>query len=107
MIIYRVQDKDGRGPFKPGFTKLWLQVEKELTSWIEEFGKQIINDVKPDEYIGSGVDKIEKINLWFTNQELIFLKLLGYNLVLMKVNRILAKSDIQLVFTRNRPLNKK
>lgn len=108
--VYRVQDKDGRGPYKPGVTKLWIgevsnEREKKFLSWIDEFGLRILDGIMPDEYVGCGFENKDQFKKWFMLDERKRLGALGYKLVEMEANRILAKSETQLVFARRIPLN--
>ena len=105
--VYRVQDKNGRGPFKPGFTTIWLDDEKDrwLESSIQEFGAAVItNHGGPGRHLGCACRSIEDLERWFSRAERKRLKKFGYNLVSMEVNEILAESKNQLVFCRYKPL---
>ena len=45
MRIYRIQDAEGRGPYRPGFSNKWLDENPRalgLLPWFEEFGTQIL-----------------------------------------------------------------
>lgn len=110
-IIYRVQDKDGRGPFRPGFSQYWLDADigdrSRLPCWGEEFGYDLIHkQYKERHHYGSGVTNLDVLAVWFTKAELIRLATLRFFVVAMKVDRILAESTIQVVFERSRPLAK-
>jgi hypothetical protein len=107
MIVYRIQDKHGRGPFKPGFSGKWVLGRPDhdnLFPWTVEFGMVHQNAYK-HEHIGCGCKTIEQLKRWFTEPEYFTLINYGYDSVEIKPDRILAKSDIQIVFTRNKPLN--
>ena len=104
--IYRVQDKDGRGPWKPGFSHRWVENRDDhatLLPWYIEFGlvhrKAIVGMA-----IGSGCLTIEQLRRWFTPSEYATLVGFGYQAVKMEAGRILASSDIQCVFERVKPL---
>jgi len=106
--IYRVQDADGRGPFKPGFSKKWLDPSPTardlLPPWMQEFGMGIIHLARPGEHLGCGCRSIDGIRRWFDDGELERLRGFGYHVVMLKVDRILAESINQTVFARSRPL---
>ncbi len=112
ITIYRIQDKEGRGPFKPGFSKVWSDDDfalgvKAHPTWMQEFGSDLIaKNGKPGNHWGSGLRTIEKLNEWFSKAEQARLAQLGYNVVSMQIDRILAESENQLVFERARPLHK-
>ena len=107
VTIYRIQDKDGRGPWKPGFSKKWVEVREDhdnLPSWFFEFGP-VHKTAFTWESVGSGCLTIDQLRRWFTESEYKTLLRHGYNAVKMGASRILASSNIQCVFTRNKPLN--
>jgi len=106
--IYRIQDKSGRGPWKPGFSHKWVEDRVDhdnLVSWMQEFGP-VHNKLLAGEHGGCGCQTIEQLQRWFTESEYKNLKKLGYRAVKMNVNRIIAESDIQLFFGRAKPLRR-
>jgi len=106
--VYRIQDKEGRGPWKPGFSHKWVEDRKDhnnLLPWYIEFGR-IDKNLLVGEYSGSGCRTIDQLKRWFTKAEYKKLKKLGYKSVEIKVNRVLAESNIQLFFGRATPLKK-
>lgn len=107
-IIYRIQDKDGRGPWKPGFSSKWVEDREDhekLLPWYVEFGP-VHERLLFGEVGGSGCLTLKQLRRWFTASEYETLKKFGYYAVKMEVGRILAESDIQCVFGRAKPLNK-
>lgn len=106
--VYRVQDKGGRGPFKPGLSHIWLDGQKSeyLKSWIEEFGVEPIRMAMGEgRYLGCACRSVDELKRWFSRAERRRLKKLGYNLVSIDVDEVVMESDIQLVFRRGRPLS--
>lgn len=110
MKVYRIQDREGRGPFRPGMSKFWASEGfedgiKPLPTFAEEFGPDIVDRLgRPGEWFGSAVRTREDINRWFSKAERERLHTLGYKLVRLSVDRILAESENQLVFARRRHL---
>lgn len=107
-IIYRVQDKDGRGPWKPGFSQTWVEVRADhdnLQPWYLQFGR-VDRFAIAGMYIGCGCRSTEQLRRWFSQSEFEKLKQHGYRAVKLKVGRILAANDIQCVFERAKPLQK-
>lgn len=105
--VYRIQDKDGRGPFKPGFSKEWVIDRPDLDNlppWFIEFGR-LDKQVLSGETSGSACRDTEQLRRWFTKPEYKKLKKLGYKAVKMEVNRIIAESDIQCFIGRAKPFN--
>lgn len=107
-VVFRVQDKDGRGPWKPGFSQRWVEDRPEeewaaLVPWQMQFGNVLRRSIV-DISRGSGCRSLEQLRRWFTPTEYATLRSFGYSAVKMEVGRILAESDIQCVFERAKPL---
>ena len=104
--IYRVQDADGRGPWKPGFSQCWVEDrddQNNLVPWMVEMGrveKRAIYGMS----VGCGCRTVEQLRRWFTPSEYRTLRRFGYQAVKMEVGRILGESKIQVVFERAKPL---
>jgi len=110
MTIYRVQDKDGRGPWKPGFSTTWVEDHdrkwfENHPAWWKEFGMEPMKQALTGMEFGTGCVSLEQLRGWFTPTEYAKLRGFGYQAVKMEVGRILAQSDIQVVFERAKPLN--
>ncbi len=110
--VFRVQDRKGRGPFKPGVPEKWSDKTfgagvKVHPPWPEEFGFDLIElHGLPGEHFGSAVVDIGKIREWFSDTEWLAMKRLGYHLVSLRADRILAQSSAQVVFARRKPLSR-
>ncbi len=108
-IVYRIQDKDGRGPWKPGFSHRWV-VDREdldnLAPFYVEFGQTVFDHAILGMFLGSACESVEQLKRWFTPEEYKALKSFGYQSVKMQVGRILASSAIQCVIERSKPLNR-
>lgn len=111
--VIRIQDKYGRGPYKPGFSHKWseyrcLIAEPNKKPFMDEFpevqGK--IQDIfeKNGVSFGCAFRTLKQLDAWFTPAELEKLWQYGYALVTIDVDEILAESDNQLVFWCKRPL---
>lgn len=104
--IYRIQDKDGRGPFKPGFSHKWTEDRPDhmnLVPWALEFGNVLRGSIRGMS-IGCGCTTVEQLKRWFTQSEYSKLLTFGYRAVKMDVGRVLGESNIQCVFERCKPL---
>jgi hypothetical protein len=112
MRVYRVQDAEGRGPFRPGVPAVWADEffapgMDEMPSWMEEFGADLINRKGlPGEYFGTAVRLLGHLRKWFSCAEMARLDALGYRPVCLTIQRILAESGNQLIFARRAPLAK-
>lgn len=104
--VFRIQDADGRGPYKPGFSALWCDQygNPPPPTWIEEF-PGLLRRMNEEAHYGAGCRSIGQLAKWFTPTELARLYVRGYRLVEMEVDRVLAESKNQLVFKRTKPLN--
>ena len=110
MHVYRVQDKEGRGPWRPGVSHLWVQARDDhanLPTWVEQFGMEMLSRTFDGfgKHTGCGCSSLEKLRRWFTAEEYATLQTYGYQAVRMNVRCILGQSDVQLVFRRRLPLH--
>lgn len=109
--VYRVQDVDGIGPWKPGLSKIWVQDRddhKNLLPWFIEFDERVILrkiELHKTKNIGCGCGDIEQLRRWFSQIEYFRLLLLGYRAVKMQADVIFDKSNIQLIFGKNKRFN--
>lgn len=105
-IVYRVQGIDGRGPWRPGFSDRWVSDDDTPLPppWFEEFGTRIVHGCRPHEALGCGCRSLDQLSKWFKPEELQRLRMLGFHVVRMEVDRILAESENQVVFARSKPL---
>ena len=107
MIVYRVQDKNGRGPWKPGFSSKWVEDRPDhdnLVPWYVEFGR-VDHHAVTGMALGSACITIEQLRRWFTPSEYVTLQELGYKAVKMEAD-VLAKSQIQCFIQRAKPFKK-
>lgn len=107
-IIYRIQDRQGKGPYKPGFSHKWAIEDKDtqlLPPWYFQFGN--IHLKRKFKWFGCGCRSLDQLTKWFTEQEYKTLLKLNHECYKIEVDEVIAESDIQLVFSRKLPLNKK
>jgi hypothetical protein len=109
-LVYRVQDREGRGPWRPGFSAKWLH-DSDLplpAAFFEEFGWRLA-DVprmfRRGEFGGCGCRTLEQLARWITSTEAERLRVYGYVIVRMTIDRVLAESENQVVFARRKPLS--
>lgn len=106
--IFRIQDKDGRGPWKPGFSHKWVEDRADLENlipWPLQFGMGVLKKAIAGMSLGCGCRSTEQLRKWFTPSEYQTLLKYGYHAVKMDAVLILAESDIQCVFKRVKLLN--
>jgi hypothetical protein len=104
--VYRVQDREGRGPFRPGFSRYWFEDRDDYPlSWIEEFGyERVMREIRSGESIACGCRSLDQLARWFRPSELATLRDFGYDVVSIDADRIIDESLSQVVFARRRPL---
>ena len=99
--VYRVQDQDGRGPWKPGFSDNWVIDRPDHANLMPFFVEFPHVSFKIE--CGSGCLDLIQLKRWFTQQEYTTLLRHGYRAVQMNVDEILAESAVQVLFRRTRP----
>ena len=102
VAVLRVQDGEGRGPWKPGFSYTWAEERADLDNllpWYMEFG-QVHLVRREGEHFGCGCMTVAQLRRWFTPGEYAFLVAHGYRAVRLEGCRVLAESAIQCVFAR-------
>ena len=99
-----MQDRKGRGPWKPGFSECWVEDRTE-----EEF--QLIAPPSLQTMLqlrhranGYGCETKDQLKLWFKVGEYNKLVRLGYRAVSIDVDSILWRGDNQSAFFRAKPL---
>lgn len=106
--LIRLQDKDGRGPWRPGFSKLWMDEEgPDLGLPIHEDFKDFYtltqNAHRQEKHIGTAVRE-NKVNLWFTGNEMKKLFSMGFKFVDCSDCEILVENDRQAIIASRLPL---
>ena len=114
--IFRVQDKDGRGPYKPGMSIKWADKDMghyrgkltNLPPFMDEFPGIVeeITDMydKQGGAFGCGFTSLEQLDRWFSKAEQQRMKTLEYHMVKIKPKKIIRSSKNQTVFWHDRPL---
>lgn len=107
--VYRMQDDEGRGPFRPGFSHRWVEPRPDrdrLRPFMEVWGPQAaLERANAGFYVGCACLTIEQLRRWFTAGEYITLRGWGYRAVLLTVDELLHSDDIQSVVVRARPFS--
>lgn len=97
--IYRIQDQDWRGPFKPGFTTQWvrLEIDQERLNKLKPWPLEFSIDVNKYTNLINGCHTTGQLREWFNKEEVSRLLKFGYKVYKVKVDEIVALSDIQCV----------
>lgn len=104
LTVYRVQDDEGRGPFRPGFLRHWFEDRESYPpSFVEWFGDPRPH-LRPGESAGCGCRSMEQLARWFKPSELRTLADFGYRVVRLDADRVIGENDNEVLFARRRPL---
>ena len=115
MTIFRYQDDEGRGPFRPGMTERWLvDHESKPVGLINERGvwgvrgaiDRFIRLNRMPHQFGFGCETLDCLFRWFTQDERKTLNDLGYRIVAMMGDRILGNQN-EVLFARRLPLSRR
>ena len=107
-LICRIQDTDGRGPYRPGFSHNWSEREDGPPSVFEAFpaviekAHEIVN--RKGGAVGCGFRTLAQASNWFRPSEVLTLVKFGYSLCWMYADEILAENGDQTVFWSKTPL---
>lgn len=117
MTVFRYQDNEGRGPFKPGMTERWI-VEREskpvglvhqiglheLRRHIASFSRMFPHN---EFRYGFGCRSIDRLYRWFTPEERRNIAALGYHLVAILAEHVIVANNDEVMFARTRPLHQR
>lgn len=110
-MILRIQDRRGRGPWKPGFSHKW--VDSFRTSHlppIYDEAPHYMDIARParDEgmWVGCAVDGKESLLAWFTPMEIFRLYDFGYQIVDASSCDILLRTPTQLLIGSRENFNR-
>jgi hypothetical protein len=107
--VYRVQDHEGRGPYRPGLSVRWLDPTREgkggeTPDVFSEFGIVWMGKILSGQAAGCAFRSLDQLTSWFSKSELRRLYRLGFSVVTFEADAILAESKHQMVIARNCPL---
>ena len=109
-VVCRIQDAEGRGPYKPGFSHVWSERDSGPLPIYLAFPKVMDDACKIVKQRGGAVGcafrSLEQAQAWFSPNEVLTLAKLGYSLVWIQPMQVLAENEDQLVFWSNLPLAK-
>jgi hypothetical protein len=109
-LVCRVQDAEGRGPYRPGFSHIWNEHEDGPAPVMGAFPGAIAEAYKIIRKRGGAVGcafrTVEQARAWFNANEVLTLARYGYSLCWMKADEVLAENNDQLVIWTKVPLAK-
>lgn len=107
IIAYRVQGADGRGPWRPGFSHVWLDGDApadRLTETLMDLLPPAALATLPRTMMyGCACRSLDALLRWFTPLERERLQSLGFYPVRLNADVVLAESPWQMVIGRARP----
>jgi hypothetical protein len=104
--VFRVQDAQGRGPWRPGFSAKWVEdhpAHAFLLPWFQEWPGL---NIPRGKHVGCACVSEEQLRLWFTDAEYLRLLRFGFRAVRLDEVQVLAAGSTQCVFARDRALRK-
>ena len=108
LMLYRVQREDGRGPWRPGFSKYWIDENSTRplqADVLSAFGLEWREKIPQGWHAGCACRSMAALLQWFTPVEQDRLWKLGYSPVAIKPDKIIVENADQVVFARKTPLN--
>lgn len=108
QIVLRVQDRFGRGPYRPGMSQRWRDYDNgaDCPPWWEEIGEDMAaaHAALPQGlHIGCAFLFRSQLDDWFNVKEQRALDRLGYRLVAIKADRILYSTPTQVLVASKQP----
>jgi hypothetical protein len=106
---YRVQDADGRGPWRPGFSRTWIDesapVGRLRETIFDLVHPHLLRQFAATYHVGSACRTRDALWQWFTPIERARLEARGYHVVRLVGDVVIAESDWQMVIGRPRPFS--
>lgn len=108
--LLRVQDKEGRGPWRPGFSAKWVDDNRDFSfppifSEVENLHEIAARAHEKGLHIGCAVGT-RHFSQWFTDAEIVRLKAFGFRVVNATPCQIIAKTPTQVLVASHLPLSK-
>ena len=104
LRIFRVQDRSGRGPFRPGLTDKWSENWRPpAIDSIPPFSELL--KVRTLGFRGFGCEKIEDLANWICADEFKTLRKMGFRVVSIEVDKIHWRDNFNCFFSSEKPLS--
>lgn len=108
--VYRVQDREGRGPWRPGFSHVWLgdrpenDYEQLRPIYVER--PDVWNLMQEGFHHGCACKTLKQLRNWITKFEWLTLRTHGFDCFEIVPDRIVAETEVQCVIGTREPLSK-
>jgi hypothetical protein len=103
------KDDAGRGPWRPGLSRFWVDEDSDRPL-VQETSVDLLRRagvvLRPGWHYGCACRSFEALLAWFTPVEVGRLGAMGFSVVRLEVDRVVAESEHQLVFARRVRLNR-
>lgn len=105
VTVFRIQDANGRGPFRPGLTTVWLDPDRTFfpPAIMDEFNVRKALKKKGNFHIATATATQTILRKWFSRTEYDRLRALGYKAYEVPGCGILDRSKIQMLVCREFP----
>lgn len=110
-MMLRIQDAEGRGPWRPGFSQFWIDPDKddslcppmmvEFPNWREAIG---LAQAQGLTHFGCCVLGVGGLHRWFTPPEMCRLRQYGYFLVDASMLKPILRGKSQIIGASRKPL---
>lgn len=108
MIVYRVQDSAGRGPWRPGLSVRWVDLEAPAGRLSETvfdlLSVEALRSLPRTHHYGSACRRLRDLGEWLLPVERQRLEALGFYPVQLVADVVVAESKWQVLIGRRRPL---
>ena len=103
VLVCRIQDAEGRGPYRPGFSKYWVE-DSDIAPpapimaafpRVMKVAHEIVRH--RGGAVGCAFRSLDKASAWFLPGEILTLAKYGYSLCWVRTDEILAENEDQLV----------
>lgn len=106
--VWRVQDPQGRGPFKPGLSDRWCDPDGHDFPPVQaEFGLDWLKEIPKGWAVGCAFRDRAGAERWFSPSERWRLLRLGYYLVTLIGCTVIRESATQMIVARPMPLKER
>lgn len=104
--VFRIQDSEGRGPWRPGLSAAWSNPSRTdiPVPYYVEFPRLKLKSTVL--HYGCGCNSIEQLTKWFDEYEIRLLSQIGFCLVTILADKVLAESENQVVFATTVPFTR-
>jgi len=107
VTVVRVQDADGRGPWRPGFSQTWIDgdapADRLMETVMDLVPLHVLRALPDTMQYGCACRSLDALMRWFTPREKETLARAGYHPVRLRADVVLAETEWQLVIGRRRP----